>query len=149
MAEISREQIVAIAIRGLRIAPRSNKLFDLAEDPWIRAGSAPNHYGVAACLAHHTQGIFGRPNITIADHGYANRLLDGANQVPIRRSAIALRTRSGVYRNSFHADRFRHAGNFYGHDALLVPAGPRLDRQRNAHGAANGAQQLLERAKVA
>src|SRR5207245_9326311 len=57
MAEISREQIVAIAIRGLRIAPRSNKLFDLAADPGIRAGSAPNHYGVAACLAHHTPGI--------------------------------------------------------------------------------------------
>src|SRR4029077_576972 len=113
VAEISRKQLIAIAIRGLLIAARSDKLLDLAEDPWIGAGPAPNHYGIAARLAYHPQGIFGRPNIAIADDGYLHSLLDGANQAPTRRSAISLRARSGMYRNGLHADSFRHPRNFY------------------------------------
>src|SRR4029077_10881060 len=149
VAEVTRKQIVAVTVSGLVIASSSDELLDLAKNPRIRACSTPDHYCVAFCLVDHAHCVLGTPNVAIANDRYAHSLFDCANQVPIRRSGIGLLTRSRMHRDGLHSNAFCHPGNFNGYDALLIPAGARLDRKWDLHGTADHAQQLFERSKIA
>ena len=50
---VSAHQIVALALSGLLVTSRREKLLNLPEDPWIGGCRASDHYCVAARLPHH------------------------------------------------------------------------------------------------
>src|SRR5580658_7211500 len=92
---VSAHQIVALALSGLLIASRREKLLNLPEDPWIGGCRAPNHDRVAARLPHHPKRILRRDDIAVADHrDVAHRSLHFRDARPIGLAAVTLLART-------------------------------------------------------
>src|SRR5436309_3487784 len=69
---------------------------------------AAHHDGVAAGFAHHSNGVFGLVDVTVADHGNIHGLLDGGDNAPVGGAGVALFASARVDGDGFDADALRH-----------------------------------------
>src|SRR5579885_3326325 len=65
---ILTHHLVTVMLSRLAVGAGSEILLNLAENPWIRRCGAADHHGIASGFAHHTDRVFGRDDIAIADH---------------------------------------------------------------------------------
>ena len=108
------------------IAEESAILLDLAKDPGIRRGSAPDHDCVASSHCNHRAGVFRRAYIAVADDRYLHRIFYRSNPLPSRIAAIALLPRSCVQCDRAQAAGFSDFRQFHAHDLFVIPAGAKL-----------------------
>ena len=131
--EIGADHFVPIGIGGFAIAATLRILRDLAEDPRIRRSGAADHHSITVGLCHHGAGVFRHADVAIADHRNLHCLLDRANPVPARLTAVTLFACTGVQRNRAQATIFRHFRQFDADNLLIIPSRAEFDGKRNLH----------------
>src|SRR5882724_9375552 len=125
--EVSADHAVAIKLGWTVVGTGGRVLRDLAKDPRIGGSGTTDHDGVAAGSGDHGGGIFRGANISVADDGKLDRVLDGCNVLPAGLAAVAVLAGAGVEGHSLKATVFCHLCEFDADDVLVVPSHAELD----------------------
>src|SRR5215469_5454929 len=86
---------------------------------------------------YHGAGIFGRADIAVPDDRNLDRLLHRPNPFPASIAAVALLASAGMESYRREPAALRHLRQLDTDDLLIIPAGPELHGERNAHRGAN------------
>ncbi len=108
---VSAHHLVAVVVGRLVVAAGGEVLLNLAEDPGIGTGAAADHDGVAVGFADHADGVFGRDDIAVADHGDLDGGFDFGDAGPIGLAGVALLAGAGMQGDGLEAailGEFRH-----------------------------------------
>src|SRR5206468_8121937 len=122
------EALLDRRMRALRAAHQ--KVVGLIEDPWLTEGAAGDHDCVAARLTMHSHGIFGGPDVAVADYGNRQRLLHGGDLLPARVAGVHLRSRARMERQRPRASVLAPAGDVDRIAQLFAPTAANLDGDR-------------------
>src|SRR5262249_22270988 len=136
--EIGADHAIAIEFRRVVIASGFRVLADLAEDPGIGGSGATDHHSVAAGFSDHSDCVFRRANVAVADDREIHGGLDRGNPFPARGAAITLLTRARVHGDGIQAAILGHAGELDADNVVVVPAQAKLYGERNFYGCAHG-----------
>src|ERR1017187_9298762 len=114
---------VAVLVGGLVVGAGGQVLLNLAEDPGIGTGAAADHDGVPIGFADHADGVLGRDDIAIADHGDPDGGLDGGDAVPIGLTGVALLAGARMQGDGVEPAILGELRHGDGDQIVVVPAG--------------------------
>ncbi len=104
---------------------------DAAQLPGLSASAAPDHHAIGARLQKAIAGILHTHNVAIGNHRNADRALDRSNAAPVCPPLEELGARATMHRHHGHARSLGAPRKLRRIEALLVPAEPHLERDRN------------------
>ena len=76
-------------------------------------------------------------------------MLDGGDNAPVGGAGVALFASARVDGDGFDADALRHFRDVDRNNGIFVPAGAKLDSQRNFDGGADGLENIFEQREIA
>jgi hypothetical protein len=132
-----------------QVSAGAEPVHDLPEQPGSAIAAATDHDPVRARLIQRGVRILRRADVAVDDHGDADRRLDRADEAPIGAALVHLVAGAAMDGDHSRPEILRDPREFGGVQAVVAPAHPHLQRDRDRYGFDNAGNDLRGEFQVA